>query len=47
MAIKKNDFSSIKKKFSKEAEYKPDRFFDLGDAFLDATGIPEIGRAHV
>ena len=36
--IKKTDFSSIKKKFSKEAEYKPDRFFDLGDAFLSATG---------
>ena len=39
--IKKTDFSAIKKKFSKEAEYKPDRFFDLGDAFLDATGIPD------
>ena len=37
--IKKTDFSAIKKKFSKEAEYKPDRFFDLGDAFLDACGI--------
>lgn len=47
MAIKKNDFSSIKKKFSKEAEYKPDRFLDLGDAFLDATGIPGPALGHI
>ncbi len=47
MAIKKNDFSSIKKKFSKEAEYKPDRFLDLGDAFLDATGIPGPAVGHL
>jgi hypothetical protein len=47
MAIKKNDFSSIKKKFSKEAEYKSDRFFDLGDAFLDATGIPGPAMGHL
>jgi hypothetical protein len=45
--IKKNDFSSIKKKFSKEAEYKSDRFFDLGDAFLDATGIPGPAIGHL
>ena len=47
MAIKKTDFSAIKKKFSKEAEYKPDRFFDLGDAFLDATGIPGPAIGHI
>lgn len=47
MAIKKNDFSSIKKKFSKEAEYKSDRFLDLGDAFLDATGIPGPAMGHI
>ena len=47
MAIKKNDFSAIKKKFSKEAEYKPDRFFDLGNAFLDATGIPGPAMGHI
>lgn len=47
MAIKKNDFSSIKKKFSKEVSYKPDRFFDLGDAFLDATGIPGPSMGHI
>jgi hypothetical protein len=45
--IKKTDFSAIKKKFSKEAEYKADRFFDLGDAFLDATGIPGPAMGHL
>ncbi len=45
--IKKTDFSAIKKKFSKEAEYKPDRFFDLGDAFLDACGIPGPVMGHI
>jgi len=45
--IKKTDFSAIKKKFSKEAEYKPDRFFDLGDAFSDATGIPGPAMGHI
>lgn len=47
MAIKKNDFSTIKKKFSKEAEYKADRFLDLGDAFLDASGIPGPAIGHI
>ena len=47
MAIKKNNFDAIKKKFSKEAEYKPDRFLDLGDAFLDATGIPGPAIGHI
>jgi len=45
--IKKNSFDAIKKKFSKEAEYKPDRFLDLGDAFLDATGIPGPAIGHI
>ncbi len=33
MAIKKNDFKSIKDKFSTSAKYKPQRFFDLGNDF--------------
>ena len=45
--IKKNNFDSIKKKFSKEAEYKADRFLDLGDAFIDATGIPGPAIGHI
>jgi hypothetical protein len=47
MAIKKNNFDAIKKKFSKEAEYKSDRFLDLGDAFLDATGVPGPAIGHI
>ena len=48
MAIKKNDFSSVKKKFSTSAKYKPQRFFDLGSDFLDAVGLPgpAIGHLH-
>ena len=47
MAIKKNSFEAIKKKFSKEAEYKSDRFLDCGDAFLDATGLPGPAIGHI
>ena len=47
MAIKKNSFEAIKKKFSKEAEYKADQFLDLGDAFLDATGLPGPAIGHL
>ena len=47
MAIKKNDFSAIKNKFSEEATFKPDRFFDLGDAFSDACGIPGPAMGHL
>lgn len=47
MAIKKKDFSAIKTKFSQEASFKPDRFFDLGDAFLDACGVPGPAMGHM
>jgi len=47
MAIKKTDFSAIKNKFSDNASFKPDRFFDLGDAFLDACGIPGPAMGHL
>lgn len=47
MAIKKKDFSAIKQKFSKKASFKADRFFDLGEAFLDATGIPGPAMGHI
>ncbi len=46
-AIKKKDFKSIKSKFSQEASYKPDRFFDCGDAFLDACGVPGPAMGHL
>ena len=49
MAIKKKsfEFKDVKKKFSKEATFKADRFFDLGDAFLDAAGIPGPAMGHL
>src|SRR5210317_2554042 len=47
MAIKKKDFKSIKSKFSKQAKFKADKFFDLGDAFLDATGLPGPAMGHI
>ncbi len=47
MAIKKNDFSSVKKKFSTSAKYKPQRFFDLGSDFLDAVGLPGPAIGHL
>ena len=47
MAIKKNDFGSIKKKFSTSAKYKPQRFFDLGEEFLDAVGLPGPAIGHL
>jgi len=47
MAIKKNSFSDIKKKFSQEAAFKENRFFDLGQPFLDATGIPGPAMGHL
>jgi hypothetical protein len=49
MAIKKKDFSisSITSKYSSKMTYKPDRFLDLGDAFLDATGLPGPALGHI
>jgi hypothetical protein len=49
MAIKKQDFSisSITAKYSSKTTYKPDRFLDLGDAFLDATGLPGPALGHI
>jgi hypothetical protein len=47
MAIKKNDFKSIKDKFSTSAKYKPQSFFDLGPDFLDAVGLPGPAIGHL
>tara|TARA_R110000851_G_scaffold48370_20_gene117057 strand:+ start:10 stop:1008 length:999 start_codon:yes stop_codon:yes gene_type:complete len=47
MALKKKSFKDIKSKFSKKATYKPDRFFDLGESFLDASGIPGPAMGHI
>jgi hypothetical protein len=47
MAIKKKDFTDIKKKFSTSAKYKPQRFFNLGSEFLDAVGLPGPAIGHI
>ena len=47
MAIKKKNFKDIKSKFSKKASFKPDRFLDLGEAFLDATGLPGPAMGNI
>ena len=47
MAIKKNDFSNLKKKYSTSAKYKPQRFLDLGADFLDAVGLPGPAVGHI
>jgi hypothetical protein len=45
--LKKVDFSTIRKQYSSVAKYKPDRFFDLGNEFADATGIPGPAMGHI
>jgi RecA/RadA recombinase len=40
MAIKKKDFSAIKDKFSTKTKYKETNFYNCGQAFLDACGMP-------
>jgi hypothetical protein len=47
MAIKKKDFTDIKKKFSTSAKYKPQKFFNLGSEFLDAVGVPGPAIGHI
>jgi len=42
MAIKKTKFSmeDIKQKFSTKTKYKPENFYNCGEAFMDAVGLP-------
>jgi len=47
MAIKKQDFASIITKYSTKTTYKADRFLDVGEAFLDATGLPGPAIGHI
>jgi hypothetical protein len=37
---KTSDFSSIRKKFSSKEKYKEQKYFDLGESFQKATGLP-------
>ena len=47
MAIKKTNFNQVKEKFSTSAKYKPQRFLDLGEDFLDAVGLPGPAVGHL
>ena len=42
MAIKKKTFSleDIKGKFSTKTKYKPESFYNCGEAFMDTVGLP-------
>ena len=42
MAIKKKEFnfSDVKNKFSTKTKYKPESFYNCGEAFMDACGLP-------
>jgi hypothetical protein len=42
MAIKKKEIGldSIKSKFSTKTKYKPESFYNCGEAFMDACGLP-------
>lgn len=42
MAIKKKEFnfSDVKSKFSTKTKYKPESFYNCGDAFMEACGLP-------
>jgi hypothetical protein len=42
MAIKKTKFSmeDIKQKFSTKTKYKPENFYNCGEVFMDAVGLP-------
>ena len=49
MAVKKKDFSldSIKGKFSTKTKYKADSFYDCGEEFADACGLPGPSKGHI
>ena len=42
MAIKKKEFNfnDIKNKFSTKTKYKPESFYNCGEAFMEACGLP-------
>lgn len=46
---KASDFSSIRKKFSSSDRYKEQKYFDMGEAFQKATGLPgpAIGQINM
>ena len=50
MALKKkeiNNLDSIKGKFSTKTKYKPESFYNCGDAFTEACGLPGPSKGHI
>ena len=49
MAIKKKEISldTIKGKFSTKTKYKPDSFYNCGEAFTEACGLPGPSKGHI
>ena len=48
-SIKKKSFSleDLQGKYSTKAKYKEDSFFDVGEAFYKACGIPGPAEGHI
>ncbi len=44
---KTTDFSSIRKKFSSKEKYKEQKYFDCGEAFQKATGLPGPAQGQI
>jgi hypothetical protein len=44
---KKFDLDKVKQEESAQAEMKPERFFDCGEAFMDAVGVPGPAMGHI
>jgi hypothetical protein len=49
MAIKKTKFSidDIKSKFSTKTKYKPESYYNCGEAFMEACGLPGPIKGHI
>ncbi len=49
MAIKKKEITldSIKGKFSTKTKYKPESYYNCGDAFMEACGLPGPIKGHI
>ena len=45
--MRKTFFHEKDLEFSKKAKFKQERFFGLGEAFLDATGLPGPAMGHL
>jgi hypothetical protein len=46
-AIKKVEFTEIKKSFSKSTKYKEQKYFNCGEDFLEISGLPGPAQGHI